>query len=97
MTTQALLSELQAKYPQLEFSLQKLEDLGIDDWFSEEELKELNPPETLITFDGHGVGVWDVFASSCSRFLIDPKEEYGIDVEDAEKIAKHNKIAIHAR
>jgi hypothetical protein len=95
MNTQQLISKLQAKYPHLNFGLYSVNELGIDSAFPEDVIKEANPPEQFIAFEFEGIGVWDCYSSTCSRFLIDPKKTYSIDIEDAKKIKEHNKISMH--
>lgn len=93
MNTQELLKDLQAKYPNLTFGLDKKDDLALHESFPEEELKDV--PEYLINFDSGGIGIWDPYCSECSRFKVDPKKEYGINEEDAKRIVEHNKLNMH--
>jgi len=93
MNTQELFNKLQAKYPNIEFSLDKHTELGLQDIYSNEELA--NVPEYFITFESGGIGIWDPYASECSRFKINPEEEYGIQQEDAKTIVEHNKLTMH--
>lgn len=96
MNTQELLQDLQKKYPKLKFTLSPFSDLGLDGAYSDQELKEKNLPEQFITFENDSVGgIWDPYASECSRFVINPEEEYNLKKEDAERIVEHNKLRIH--
>ncbi len=95
MNTQEILQILKGKYPKKDFYLQPFEDLAMDGAYTDEEIKAMNLPEGFITFESGGIGIWDPYSSECSRFKINPKEEYGITKEDAELIVKHNKLTIH--
>jgi hypothetical protein len=93
MQTQDLFQELKTKYPNIKFSLNKSTELGLEDNYEKEELAKL--PEHLITFEMNDISIWDPFCSDCSRFKINPKEEYGIEEEDANRIVQHNKLTMH--
>lgn len=95
MNTQDILKILQQKYPKKEFSLSPFSDLGIDGTYSDEELKAMNLQEQFITFEHQGIGVWDPFASECSRFVVEPYKNYRIKKEDAKMIVEHNKVKMH--
>lgn len=95
MNTQELMKDLQQKYPKIKFDLCPFSDLALDGVYSDEELKAKNLPEQFITFEYQGIGVWDPYASECSRFVINPEEEYNLKKEDAKRIVQHNKIRIH--
>jgi hypothetical protein len=93
MNTQELLEEMQTKYPNIKFYLDKKTNLGLEGSYSEEEVEKA--PDYLISFESGGIGIWDPYASECSRFKVNPEEEYGITEEDARKIANHNLLHMH--
>lgn len=95
MNTQELLKDLQQKYPKIKFDLCPFSDLGLDGVYTDEELKAKNLPEQFITFEHGGIGVWDPYASECSRFMVKPYKNYKIKEEDAKRIVEHNKLQMH--
>lgn len=84
MTTEALLADLRAAHPDLHPQLfMKIETALVDDETIPTELVAVVVDEMLI---------YDLFASSCGRFEVDPDETYGVPLPFALRIAEHNGI-----
>lgn len=85
LTTDEIISYLNGKYKSRQFSISKKEDCGIDDE---------GAPDQLISFEDEGMDIINPSFSSCSRFVVDPMETYGIEKEDADLINKHNNLSM---
>ncbi len=93
-TTQELLAYFKNKYPKHEFDLIEAKDV-LQTHYNLNEINLNDYPKEMISFSFEGICITDPFASCCSRFQVNPNEEYNILQKDAQIIIEHNKFTIH--
>jgi hypothetical protein len=82
-TTEEIVAYLNAKYPDIEISTISKGEAYIED---------TEAPDTLIFIESNDTMILNPLFSSCGRFQVEPKADYGIEADDAELINKHNKV-----